>query len=132
MPQQLCAPKTVEGITAARESVENYLRVTFDEIGRLQKEPGFLENIERIQEDTRGLETWKVQREQLAAVESCVRSCTCDEGSRLVIAEYNQLVRQAEEGSGLLQVPLGLSVAWVWAGLAIAAALGWMWWRRRG
>lgn len=130
--QQLCAPKTVEAITAARESVETYLRMTFDEIGRLQQEPEFLQNVEKIQQDTQELETWKVQREQLTAAESCAKTCTCDEGARLVIEEYNQLVGQAEAGSGLASVLVpGVSVPWPWLGLGAAAAAGWVWWRKR-
>lgn len=130
--QQLCAPKTVEAITAARESIEAYLRATFDEIGRLQKEPEFLQNVEKIQQDTQELETWKVQREQLTATEACAQSCTCDEGAGLVIEEYNQLVGQAEEGSGLMNVPVpGASAPWPWLGLVVVAVAGLVWWQKK-
>lgn len=130
--QQLCATKTVEAITAARESIEAHLRATFGEIGRLQQEPEFLQNVEKIQQDTQELETWKVQREQLTAVESCAKTCTCDEGARLVIEEYNQLVGQAEEKSGLMSVPLpGGSGPWPWLGLVVVVVAGWVWWQKR-
>lgn len=102
----LCSPATVQAITAARESVELYLRNTFEEIGRLQHAEDFLQKVDAIQQRTRDLDTWKVQREQLVAVEQCATTCTCDEGAKLVLAEYNTLARQEAETSGLVAVPL--------------------------
>lgn len=127
MPQDLCQPETVAGITAARESVEAHLQDIFAEIDSLQKAENFLENVDEIQGKTRKLATWRVQREQLSAVEACAATCTCDDGASLVIAEYNTLARQQDPAADLALVPLPqpassqLIIAIV-AGAAILAA----------
>ncbi|MEK7557560.1 MAG: hypothetical protein AAB538_06265 [Patescibacteria group bacterium] len=129
---QLCETATVQAITLARESVEQYLRSTFDEIGRLQTAPDFLDNVEKVQEKTRELDTWRVQREQLSAMEECAKSCTCDEGAQLVIEEYNSLAEQADKAAGLVTVPLPSDMRLGWgAGVVLLLALIGLWfWRR--
>lgn len=131
MTQALCKPATVEGIAAARASVETYLGKLFDAINELQEAENFLDNVDTVQQHERGIDTWKVQREQLAAVESCAKACTCDEGAKLVIQEYNQLAAQAGEESGLTTVPLGRTTQWLWLGVGLVLILAWVWWRRK-
>lgn len=131
MPQELCQPAVQEGIAAARESVEQYLLNTFEEIARLQEAEEFLQNVDEIQARTDDVATWQVQREQLSAVEECAKSCTCEEGALLVVKEYNTLAQEQPETAALVPVPLpqpagvplsiaGIVVAVILAGILIA------------
>lgn len=131
--ERLCKPESLAQIAASRESVEEYLKKTFAEIGRLQEEPEFLQNVEAIQEKTHELDTWKVQREQVLAVEMCAKTCTCDENAILVLQEYNVLARRADKESGLITIPLPESTPGIAiVGVVIAMLLAAWWFARRG
>lgn len=131
MVQELCQPETVARITAARESAEQYLQNIFAEIGVLQNSSNFLDAVDEVQARSEDLDTWKVQREQLAAVEACAKTCTCDEGAKLVLAEYSALAQAQGETAGLVPVyilpmPMWPSVIIIFsafAGFVLAAYL---------
>lgn len=131
MAQELCQPEVTAGITAARAAVDQYLQNTFAEIGALQNSSNFLDAVDEVQARSKDLKTWKVQREQLLAVEACSKACTCDEGAGLVLAEYNALAHTQAEAAGLLPVytmpmPMWPSVIIIFsafAGFVLAAYL---------
>lgn len=132
MAQELCGPTTQTEIREARQSVEAHLRALLDDISELQAHPEFLDQVETIQLKSQEVETWNTQREQLLAVEGCSASCSCDEGARLVVQEYNRLVARADRDLGLKSVGVGLGAAWLWVLAAVVAGgVVWMWWRRR-
>lgn len=103
---QLCQPGTVAALGTARESVEQYLKNTLDEIKQLQESEQYLDNVDEVQQRSHDVEIWKVQREQLTAVEQCAKTCSCDTGALFVVQEYNSLARKSDVGTGLVRVPM--------------------------